>query len=375
MSSQFSLKRVYVVPSGNSLPTTGRVDTLTARQFGVFNNQYIPAVTGSIATDPWIFFAQGRANADLNLGPIMSDKIYLKNVKSAYKITAEADVQASAVQVSNFTATCGEQNTIVVRLFSENINVSFRNGMTRAYVVDTPCCECGDSPCEELDGPATQALVDAYVAKINADKLANPYVGAARVGTGLTAVLVLTGKVLPVDTNPSNDPYNNVWEYDGVKVFAYANKGAYTTQDFSIEDACNTFATVTTLQEMTFPRGNSGQVKAIETANYSYKQGAFKVLFKDAAYNGLLNLNTVDGTYYDEYELICHDSDDEDWNRAFGKDFTVSVFFPAGGGTTFETLMTAFGISFVSKSGPNITTTISTTSTSTTSSTTTTTTP
>ena len=47
--ADFSLTTLFVVPVGNTLPSSGSTQNLTAGQFGLFLNTYAVATTGNIS--------------------------------------------------------------------------------------------------------------------------------------------------------------------------------------------------------------------------------------------------------------------------------------------------------------------------------------
>lgn len=362
--NDFSLTRVFVLPVGNTLPTTGSTATLAANQFGVFLPSYAPATGANIAAAEYIFFAQGRPNTDLNLRSIKSDRVFTAKVISKYKITSEDTTRNKIIAATNFTAACDESVSITVRAFSSYINASFFNGMTRSFTHQTPCCECGESPCAELSAQDIQDMVDDFANQINADTLLSPYVNAARVGTGATSQLWIQGELLPAEVDAANDPLNFPYEYDTVDFQVFAQRAPFTTQDLVVDDRCDVFATVTTLQQLSFPRGTYAQVRKVELEHAAYTVPAFKTKYKDNNYNGLLHLNVVPGTLYDEYVIKCQNPESlNNWGEFIQQDFTVRIFAPTAVAAALESLIETKIGDFVDKSGPNISTTTSTTTT------------
>ena len=72
--ADFSLTTLFVVPVGNTLPSSGSTQNLTAGQFGIFRSDYSVATTGNITGKPYFYLAQGRTNTYLQ-GSKRSDKI------------------------------------------------------------------------------------------------------------------------------------------------------------------------------------------------------------------------------------------------------------------------------------------------------------
>lgn len=360
----YSLIRVFTAPVGNTIPTSGTTATLTANQLGIFLPSAAPATAANIGAADYFFFAQGRPNADLNLRSIKSDKIYLNKVIEKYKITSEDTTRNKIIALTDFTASCDESVSVTIRAFSSYINTSFYNGMTRSFTHQTPCCECGESPCAELSAQDIQDMVDDFADKINADTLFSPYVNAARVGSGATSQLWIQGELLPAEVDAANDPMNFPYEYDTVNFQVFAARAPFTTQDLVIDDRCDVFATVTTLQDISFPRGTYDQVRKVELEYAPYTVPAFKTKYKDNNYNGLLHINAVPGTLYTEYVIKCQNPESlNNWGVFIQQDFTVRLFIPAASAAAFETIMVAKLGAFPDKSGPNISTTTSTTTT------------
>jgi len=370
--SGFSLPTLFILPTSNTLPTTGSTADLTAAQFGVFKPDFTPATAANVAAQPYVYLAQGRIESLPGVGSKKSDKIYLKNVRDWYKMTAHSTAQVQITTIGNFNILCGETITVSLRLTSFYIRTGFFNGLTRSYTVQAPCCACGTSPCTELD---PTALVDEFVAKINADVLVSQFIFASRTGTGTNSVLSLVGIPLAKDgtrCDPSAFPY----EYDRMDFWAFCYAGPETTQDYNVWDNCNQAATVTILQRATFLSGESGQVAQVERNLWSYNQGAQgKELFKWDIFNNA-NPNTVSyvtaGTFYDQYYLKFDSPENINWSMGVPLDEEVLIFNPTGQNAGTIAVLTAFFGTPVDETGNNFTTTTSTsTSTTSTSSTTT----
>lgn len=372
--NNYSLERVFVLLPSNTLPTTGTTATLAPNQVGVFLPNYTPATGANIAAAEYIFIAQGRPNDDLNLRSIKSDLIYKTKIKKKYKITSEDTIRQKIVSVGDWSASCGESVSLTLRLFSSYINTNFYNGMTRSVTYLTRCCECGESPCEQLTDEDIEDMVDSFVTQINGDNLMNTYINASRVGSGSSSELWITGLLVRPEVSAANNPSNFPYEYDTVNFDVFAQRDPFTTQDMVVDDRCSTFATATVLQTISFPRGTPEQVRQVEKENYAYKVPRFKTLYTDNDWNGLRHSNVVDGEMYDEYVIICQNPETpNNYGEYVSQDFTVRLFAPTGVAGALETLLETGIGDFVDKSGPNITTT--TTSTSTSSSTTSTTEP
>src|SRR6202000_742782 len=194
----FSLTTLFILPPGNTLPTTGTTSDLTPSQFGVFLQDYTVATTGNIAAAKYIYLAQGRNVVLPGVGSKRSDKIKASNVIEWYKVPAVKTFGPEIVQVNNFTVQCGETVTFTFRLHSSYIDTGFFNGLQKSYTVQAPCCNCGTDPCTNLD---VTALLDALIAKIQAESIVeaysiNRFLSFQRVGSGSNATLLVTGKLL-----------------------------------------------------------------------------------------------------------------------------------------------------------------------------------
>lgn len=368
----FSLTRVFVLTPGQTLPTTGTTANLTPNQFGVYRPDYTPATAGNAAAAKFLFVAQGRPNTDLNLKSIKSDMIYKDKILEMYKIVAEDTARVRIINVSDWDMHCGEEVSITIRAFSNYINTTFANGLTRTITVNTPCCDCDADPCASLTADQIQAVVDEFVTKINTNSLLSRFVSASRTGTGTASVLVISGKALDKYANPC-DINAFPYEYDAVNFRVFPYKNPPTTQDLLVDDPCDVFATATIVQDITYQRGSSDQVVWQEKEFYPYKIPGFKERYSIPGYNPLYVSNVVAGTFYDEYVIKFKTTDPHTWADYVLEDATVRIFIPTGQGATIETIIeTGLAQTFSDVSGANISTTTTSTSTTTTSTTTTT---
>lgn len=361
----FSLTTLFVVPVGNSLPTTGSTTDLAVGQFGVFGDNYVASTAGNIANEPYIYLAQNEGIAGLPTK--RSDKISKNHIVEWYKVTAESDIHYQVTEVSNFKVQCGEQLSLTLRARSNYIDSAFYNGLTRSVTVNAPCCDCGADPCTDLD---PQALVDQIIEKAKQDQYLNKFFTFQRFGSGTNSVLRITGNPLDVYGNPC-DIAAYPHEYDRMWFRAFIYDGAETTQDFLTEDLCEKAGTVTVTQRASYLRGTSEEIKQLEKNFYSY-QAAYKHLFRMAGYNGAFVSRVVDGTFYDTYVIKFREYDTQvTWAHKVDEDATVIVAFPTTAGSGFETVMTAYLGAPVDVSGADRTTTTTTSTTSTSTSTTT----
>ena len=367
----FSLTTMHVLLAGNTLPTTGSTQDLTASQFGIFRPDNTPATSGNAAAAAYIYTAQGRPLYEKGLGTKKSDFIYKNRVISYYKTTGSAARNNEIIEFSNFTAGCDEQVSITLRLFSKYIEMVYYNGLTRSVTITTPCCDCGEDPCATVD---ESALVDQFVAAINANTALSPFVLAEHMGTGSTSRLRVTGKTL-ADYGPSlsNNPSAFNYEFDRLTFRGYAYKGPENTQDYITSERCDNFADVTILQRASFPTGLSEEIKIMEKRYRSY-QSTHKDLYRNADFNHAYQgySEVVDGTVYDTYVLKFYPSENNAWNAVSQQDERIIIAMPTTQGGTINTILqnfTGLTVTDETATGTTSTTTTSTTSTSTTSTT------
>jgi len=162
--ADFSLTTLFVVPVGNTIPSSGSTQNLTAGQVGIYLNTYAAATAGTIVNAPYFYIAQGRTNTYLQ-GTKRSDKISSSNVTEWYSVTGNPVAANQVTEVGNFTVKPGEVVTLTLRAFSSYINTLYFNGFTRSVTVNAPCLECGGDPCTDVDVPA---LIDSLILKLEA---------------------------------------------------------------------------------------------------------------------------------------------------------------------------------------------------------------
>ncbi len=364
----FSLTTMFVVPSGNTLPTTGGPQDLVAKRFGIFDNKYVAATAGTIATKPYIYLAQGRAVEVPGLGTKVSDKISNLKVTEWFKITAEADALNQITEVSDFSVKCGETFSVTFRLNSNYIDNAFYNGLTRSVTAPAPCCECAADPCVELDPEAT---VDLIVAKVQADELLSRFLEVSRTGTGASSVLRVVGKPLTSLTNVTSDVTRMQFERDRLYFRVFVYNGAPTSQDDVLYDRCDEAGTVTVIQRATYTRGSAEEMKMLERRYFSY-QAKQKHIFKDAAYNEYES-EIVAGTWYDQYYIKYKFYEDDTWYQGALLDAADIIIAPAqsAAASAIETLLEVYLGAATEYQGVDITTTTTTSTSSTTTTTTT----
>lgn len=372
----FSLTTVFVVPVGNTLPTSGSSESLTEGQFGVFKDeQRTIANNGNIATAAFIQFAQGQPN--LYLGSKVSDKIKASKVKKWYKVTGSATAANEIWQVGAFTASCGEDVTLTLRGHSKYLDTIAFNGLTRSVTVKAPCCDCGADPCTEVDN---EALVDLFIQKLaqidaaqvgpNALRI-DTFFTFTKVGTGANAVLLISSKALTVYGQPC-DVAANPYIYDRIWFRVWAYKGPATTVDFIVANNCDLAGTSTLLQRSSFPHGTSAEVKQMEFNYYSY-QSPFKSLYRMNGYNQYFESWVTDGQLYDQYVIQFDElQQDDSYTANLKEDERSILFIPQGSTSTIETMLVTYLGAITDESATAITTTTTTSTTSTTTTSTTT---
>lgn len=371
----FSLTTVFVLPTGNVLPTTGTTVNLTPAQFGVFLPNYTPATTGNIASAKHIQLYQGRIpSGKPNERTKRSDKIIDTKVVELYKMVAEDTARNQITTFSNFEAKCEEQVSITFRLFSNYIERAYYNGYTETLQQTTPCCDCDGDPCDTLTPEQIEAIVDQYVVQIGESPVLSQFLTAQRTGSGADSELVVEGIALTeygVPCDIKSFPY----EYDKLRFDAWAYIGAPTTQDapaYINYDVCDTFATVEVTQTSTYPRGSSAQVALDELEWYSFATSQPKDVFTNNVFNSGYVSYVEDGTFYDMYVIRYLNPEVHTYGDYAVQDETSIIYVPTGEAAALETLLETYLGTFEDKSAPDISTTTTTTTTSSTTTTTTT---
>jgi hypothetical protein len=202
--ADFSLTTLFVVPVGNTLPSSGSTQNLTAGQFGIFRSDYTVANAGNIAAKPYFYLAQGRTNTYLQ-GSKRSDKIASSQVSEWYKVVGNPVAANQVTEIGNFNVKAGDVVTFTLRAHSSYIDTLYFNGFTRSITVVAPCLECGGDPCAEVDVPA---FIDQAILKFeqeapgnNPDNISfNTFYQFQRVGNDQNAKLVISGKPLTRST-------------------------------------------------------------------------------------------------------------------------------------------------------------------------------
>jgi hypothetical protein len=337
--ADFSLTTLFVVPVGNTLPSSGSTQNLTAGKFGIFTNTYAVATTGNIAAAPYFYLAQGRTNTYLQ-GTKRSDKIAKANVTEWYKVTGNPVASVQVTQVSNWDVTPGTDVTITLRAHSSYLDTLYFNGFTRSVTVTGACLDCGGDPCAQVN---YQTLVDDFIAKFNQAAPGNnpdnisfsDFYTFTRSGSGQNSILVISGKPLTKYGQPC-DVAAFPWEYDRMYFRTFVYAGPATTADFIVADACNVVADAVITQRASYISGTSDEIKQLEKNYYSYQAGYLKHLYRMAGYNENFESWVSNGTTYDTYYIKFNTLDQStyQWGDYIHEDSTVIIAAPAGSVST-----------------------------------------
>ena len=365
--ADFSLTTLFVVPVGNTLPSTGSTQNLTAGQFGLYLNTYAVATTGNIGSAPYFYAAQGRTNTYLQ-GSKRSDKISSENITEWYKVTGNPVAANQVTDITDFTVKPGEIVTLTLRAFSSYINTLYFNGFTRSVTVNAPCLACGEDPCTDVDVPA---LIDDLIYHLNLDAPGNnpdnisfsTFYQFQRIGNNASAILRISGKPLTVYGQPC-DIAAFPWEYDRMYFRTFIFSGPATTADFIVADPCNNVAYVEVTQRATYPSGTSAEIQQLEKNFYSYQAGYLKHLYRMNGYNENFESWVTDGTVYDTYYIKFNEYDKSayQWGDYIHEDSTIIIAAPQALAQDIEDILVAALGAVTDDSGP-ITSTTSTTTT------------
>ena len=339
--ADFSLTTLFVVPVGNSLPSSGSTQDLTAGQFGIFRSDYSVANAGNIAAKPYFYLAQGRTNTYLQ-GSKRSDKISgcptgsscKSNVTEWYKVTGCPYPANQVTDVAGWSVKCGDIVTLTLRAHSSYIDTLYFNGFTRSVTVQAPCCDCGGDPCTDVDVPA---LIDQFIIKLrqqapgnNPDNISfNTFYQFQRICNDQNAILRISGKPLTKYGQPC-DVAAFPWEYDRMWFRTFVYSGPATTADFIVADACNFVAVPEVIQRSSYPSGTSDEMKQLEKNYYSYQAGYLKHLYRMAGYNENFDSWVSDGTTYDTFYIKFNDYDKSayQWGDYIMEDSMVIILVP-----------------------------------------------
>ena len=365
--ADFSLTTLFVVPVGNTLPSSGSTQNLTAGQFGIFRSDYTVATAGNIALKPYFYLAQGRVNTYLQ-GSKRSDKIASAQVSEWYKVVGNPVAANQVTEIGNFNVKPGDVVTFTLRAHSSYIDTLYFNGFTRSITVVAPCLECGGDPCADVDVPA---FIDQAILKFeqeapgnNPDNISfNTFYQFQRVGNDASAKLVISGKPLTQYGQPC-DVAAFPWEYDRMYFRTFVYSGPATTADFIVADNCNIVAEAVVTQRASYVSGTSDEIKQLEKNFYSYQAGYLKHLYRMVGYNENFESWVTDGTTYDTYYIKFNEYDKSayKWGDYIIEDSTVIIAIPSGATAAIEAILVA-GLGAVTDDSGPITSTTSTTTT------------
>jgi hypothetical protein len=371
--ADFSLTTLFVVPVGNTLPSSGSTQNLTAGQVGIFLNDYSVATAGNIAAAPYFYVAQGRVNTYLQ-GSKRSDKISgcpsgnscKTNVTEWYKSLGCPTPVNQVTDVVDFTVKCGEIVTLTLRGFSSYLNTLYFNGFTRSVTVNAPCCDCGGDPCTDVDVPA---LIDDLIYHLeldapgnNPDNITlNQFYQFQRIGNDSSALLRITGKPLTAYGQPC-DVAAFPFEYDRFYFRTFIFSGPATTADFIVDDPCNRVAQPVITQRSNYAVGTSAEVQQLEKNFYSYQAGYLKHLYRMNGYNENFESWVTDGQIYDLYYIKFNEYDKSayQWGDYIMEDSMVIIAVPENQTSGIEAILVA-GLGAVAGDTACITTTSTTT--------------
>jgi hypothetical protein len=352
--ADFSLTTLFVVPVGNTLPSSGSTQNLTAGQVGIFLNDYSVATAGNIAAAPYFYVAQGRVNTYLQ-GSKRSDKISgcpggsscKTNVTEWYKSAGCATPVNQVTDVVNFTVKPGETITLTLRGFSSYLETLYFNGFTRSVTVNAPCLECGGDPCTDVDVPA---LIDELILKLESrapgDNPDNIYLSQfyqfQRLGNDQNAFLRITGKPLTKYGQPC-DVAAFPWEYDRFYFRTFIFAGPATTADFIVDDPCNRVAEPIIRQRANYAVGTSAEVQQLEKNFYSYQAGYLKHLYRMGGYNENFESWVTDGQIYDLYYIRFNEYNKSayQWGDYIMEDSMVIIAVPSNQTSGIEAILEA----------------------------------
>jgi hypothetical protein len=370
--ADFSLTTLFVVPVGNTLPSSGSTQNLTAGQFGIFRSDYSVANAGNIAAKPYFYLAQGRTNTYLQ-GSKRSDKIAgcidgtcKSNVTEWYKVSGCPLPATQVTDVSGWNVQCGDIVTLTLRAHSSYLDTLYFNGFTRSVTVQAPCCECGGDPCVNVDVPA---LIDQFIYQLtlqapgnNPDNINfNDFYQFQRIGNDANAILRISGKPLTKYGQPC-DVAAFPWEYDRMWFRTFVYSGPATTADFIVADACNIVADAQVTQRASYPSGTSDEIKQLEKNFYSYQAGYLKHLYRMAGYNENFESWVSDGTTYDTFYIKFNEYDKSaySWGDYIKEDSMVIIAAPQALSAAIEAVLEA-GLGLVASDNACVSTTSTTT--------------
>jgi hypothetical protein len=371
--ADFSLTTLFVVPvaQGNTFPSSGSTQDLTAGQVGVALNTYL--LTNNVASVSYWYVAQGRTNTYLQ-GSKRSDKIKgcpsancNSNVTEWYMVHGCPTPVNQITDITGWHIKCGDVVTLTIRAFSSYLNTLYFNGLTRSVTVQAPCCDCGGDICDELTGEDLSVFITSIVDAlelaapgINPDNLILTTFFTFTNVAGTTLRIegkALTAYGVPCDIAAFPHEYDRMW----FRTFVYA--GPATTADFIVDDACNVVAESTITQTSNYATGTSAEIKQLEKNYYSYQAGYLKHLYRLMGYNQNFESWVSDGTVYDTFYIKFNDFDKSvyNWGDYTPQDNLVIIAAPTGAAADALKSILETGLGSVTADNVCITTTSTTT--------------
>lgn len=368
----FSLTQLFVVPSDNTLPTSGYPYELSVGQVGFFKADGTAATSANIDGEDYIYIAQGHEKNDLPTDK--TDKIAKAKVISYTKATGSATAANEIWDVSDFSVKCGEDVSLTIDAHSFYLDTAFFNGLRRSVTVKAPCCDCDGDPCTDVD---QEKIVDLLIEELQSDFSYNReavnlvrFFDFLKIGSGNDTKLRISAKALD-NAGQECDLAVNPHMYDRLWFRPFVTKGAPTNADFLVYDSCDVAGTTTLVQKSTFPVLTSEEVKSLEKDYYSYKVPSFKQLYRIPGFNPYFKSLAEDGEVYNQYTVTFRMlNNNTRWQDNAEQDERVILLVP-NSVTSIETILTAYFGTPENTSGshPTTTTTTSTSSTTTTSTT------
>ena len=334
-----NLTTLFIVPTGNTLPTTGSTNNLTTYasggtttgQFGIFLPDNTPATVGTVGAAKYIYLCQARNIYSPDEGTRRSDDIYARNVLEWYKVPGSLEANVQITQISGLNVGCNQDVSITLRLDSFYIRAAYANSLTRSVLVTTPCCNCGSNPCDDISGAAYQAVMQQLAQNINDDVILSQYVTAGTDGTGSNTIILIVGNTLQTyGQGTSVDLTNFPYQFDRMFFWTYVRSGPELTTDYEVDDACNVVATTNIIQRASYPTNTPAEIRQLEFDFFSY-QSEYKHIFSNVNFNGEYMTYIDSALAYDLYYIKFLQPM---WNSAdigvMRNDETVCVAIPAG---------------------------------------------
>lgn len=345
----FSLTSLFVVPVGNTLPTTGSTESLTLGQFGIYKDKLRTAATAAnVAAGAYIQIAQGRPAT--GLGTKLSDRIKASNVVRWEKKVGSSTSTQEIWKAELFTATKGEDLVVSWRVNSPLLEARHPNGLVQSVTIPGACLTCGEDPCAAV---ANETTIDAFFTQYNlqlagqstagnAERL-DSYVTIAKVGTGDTAYITFTAKAAETIATVNSDIATRNVDKAHTRLHVFAYKQPDTTADFYSPDSCSSLATITQTQFASYAINSSEEIKQMEVDFYSY-QATQKSLYRDEQFNRQFASYVTDGTYYTLYFIQFNPTnpDSQVYTSAQAIDEQVIIAVPNGATTTIEAILVAY---------------------------------